>query len=189
MIHNPKMYRKLPVGVVLRRSPGVTRWAKHAWRAVAVLPGAAPADWRELRREGDVVEFHAATCPVELHGAETEAYAHGLGADVPSVYVVMRPVNDRDKPFEIVLVTASPYEAQDYGDSGEEVIERVPMPAGLQAWVQEFVAEFHVEEKFIKRRRDKARTDGREDGIGDARIKQTADVYRAPAQARKERLS
>ena len=23
----------MPIGVVVRRTPGVTRWAKHAWRA------------------------------------------------------------------------------------------------------------------------------------------------------------
>ena len=49
----------MPVGVVLRRTPGVTRWAKWAWTAVAVLPGAGPGNWRELRREGDAVEYHA----------------------------------------------------------------------------------------------------------------------------------
>ena len=86
------------------------------------------------------------------------------------------------------MVTASPYEAQDYTDSGEELVERVPMPEGVQAWVWEFIERFHVEETFIKRKRDKKRTDLVEDGIGDVRIAQTADVYRAPSLARKERL-
>ena len=39
----------LPVGVVLRRTPGATRWAKWAWRAAAVLPGAGYGGWTELR--------------------------------------------------------------------------------------------------------------------------------------------
>ncbi len=73
MIHNPNMYRTLPVGVVLRKTPGVTRWAAWSWTASAVLPGAGAADWRELRREGEAVEYHAATLALELHGAETEA--------------------------------------------------------------------------------------------------------------------
>ncbi|UWR24403.1 DUF3305 domain-containing protein [Sulfitobacter sp. S190] len=173
----------MPLGVVLRRTPGVTRWVQHAWTASAVLPGAGDADWRELRREGEAIEYHAATCTLELHGAETEAYLHGLTAKVPSIYVIMRPAA---RALDVLLVTASPYEAQDYTDSGEEIVEKVPMPPGLVAWVRGFVEEFHEDEVFIKRRRDKKRVDLREDGIGDARIRQVADVYRAPA--RKERM-
>lgn len=188
MIYNPNMYQTMSLGVVLRRTPGVTRWVPFAWTASGVLPGAAAADWRELRREGDVVEFHVATLKLELHGAETEAYLHGLTARVPSIYVVMRPSDVPDKPLSVVLVTASPYESQDYNDSGEELIEKVAMPAGLIAWVQDFVEKYHEEEVFVKRKRDKKRIDEMEDGIGDARISQLSNVYRSPAGARKERL-
>ena len=189
MIHNPRMYKTLPLGVVLRKTPGVTRWAAFHWTAAGVLPGAGPSEWREMRREGDAIEYHAATLTLELHGAETEAYLHGLHAKVPSIYVVLRPSEETsDCPLDVLLVTASPYEAQDYTDSGEEIVEKVPMPAALMAWVQEFVDEFHEEEVFIKRKRDKKRVDLKEDGIGDARIAQVSDVYRAPSSARKERL-
>lgn len=187
MIRNDSCYRAMPVGVVIRRRPGVTRWAAWDWRAVAVLPGAGPADWLELRREGEVVEFHAASPVLELHGAETEAYLHGLSAEIPSLYIVLRESGGA-YPFDVLLVTASPYEAQDYADSGEEIVEKVAMPHGLVAWIRDFVEAFHVEEAFVKRRRDKARVDLVEDGIGDARIAQTADVYRSPA-ARRRRLS
>ena len=186
--HNPHQYQSMPLGIVVRRMPGVTRWARYAWKAVAVLPGAAQANWRELRREDDAVEYHAATPTIELHGAETEAYLHGLAAEVPSVYVVLRATGDEAHPLDVVLVTASPYEAQDYDDSGEEQVEKVPMPAALQSWVEEFVSDHHKEEAFKKRRRDKTDLSKSEDGVGDARIPQMADVYRAPAQARKERL-
>ena len=186
MIHNPTMYRTMPLGIVLQRAPGVTRWAKWSWKATAVLPGAEKADWRELRREGETVEYHAATLKLELHGAETEAYVHGLGADVPCVYVVMRPIpGATDRPFKLALVTASPYEAQDYCDSAEEVVEKVAMTPGLIAWVQEFVEEFHQEEAFVKRRRDRLRTDRKQDGIGDPRIEKPADIYASPALKRK----
>jgi len=116
LIYNPEAYVTFPIGIVVRRQPGRTRWQRWHWTVSAVLPGAAPAAWRVLRREGDVTEYHAATIPLELHGAETEAYEHNLDARVPSLYVVMR---EGEVPFEILLVTASPYEAQDYTDSGE----------------------------------------------------------------------
>ena len=51
---------------------------------------------------------------------------------------------------------------------------------GLHAWIADFVETYYEEEAFVKRRRDKSRTDRVEDGIGDERIKQVSDVYRAP---------
>lgn len=191
VIYNPKTYATIPVGVVIRRAPGVTRWAAWSWRAVSVMPGAGPADWRELRRDGDTVEYHAATAQMELHGAETEAYLQGISARVPSVYVVMRQNVGADtatRPFEVVLITASPFDAQDYADSGEEIVEKVAMPEGLVAWVREFVEEHHQEEEFKKRRRDKTDVNLVEDGIGDPRIHQLSDVYRAPDATRKGRV-
>ena len=65
----------MPVGIVVRRTPGVTRWAKWAWKVVAVLPGAPPANWRELRRDGEAVEYHAATLTLDLWSTDTEAAA------------------------------------------------------------------------------------------------------------------
>ena len=151
---------------------------------VAVLPGAGPADGRVLRREGDLLEVHAATPTMALWRTDTEAYRTGLSARPPRVYVACRPgaaLGDRPRPF---AVTASPYEAQDLADSGEEVVEPVPMPPGLVALVREFCDAHHVEEPFLKRRRDRARVDGAEDGVGDPRIRQAADVYRSPSGRR-----
>jgi hypothetical protein len=189
VIHDPDRYATLPLGVVVRRTPGVTRWAAWAWKAVAVLPGATDAAWRELRREGDAVEFHAATCMLELHGAETESYLHGLSAHVPAIYVVMRETGTgADAPLEVTLVTASPYEAQDYADNGEDIVEKVPMPDGLIAWIRDFVERYHEQEEFRKRRRDRMDIEKVEDGVGDPRVRQTRDVYRAPGSIRKERM-
>jgi hypothetical protein len=170
----------LPLGVVLRKSPGVTRWAKWVWRAVAVLPGAGPANWRELRRDGEIVEYHAATVPLELYRTDTEAYLTELSTKVPSIYVVMRENTEVESGLEVVLATASPFDGQDYADNGDDIVELVPMPPALMALVREWVDKHHKQEKFVKRRRDKRRTDLVEDGIGDARVSQLTDVYRAP---------
>lgn len=174
----------MPVGVIVRKTPGVTKWAKWNWKAVAVLPGAGPAEWAEMRREGDAVEYHAGTLPLELYRTDTEAYLTGLSCKIPSLYVVMRNAGYTDelKDIELLLITASPYEAQDYMDSGEEVVEPIAMPDGVIAWVADFIELHHEDEVFVKRKRDKKRTDLIEDGIGDPRIRQTADVYRAPAR-------
>ena len=172
----------IPVGVIVRRSPGVTRWAKWAWKVVAVLPGAGPADWRELRRDGDVVDYHAATLTLDLWSTDTEAYQVALAAKTPGVVVVLREDTSPDAkmPWAPFTITASAYEGQDYLDSGDGLIEHVPMPVPLIAWVQDFVREHHVDEPFVKRKRDRKRVDLVEDGRGDARIRQMTDVYRAP---------
>lgn len=137
-----------------------------------------------------MIEYHAATVQLELWASETEAYLAGLSARVPAVYVVMRETggDDTAQGVEIVLATASPYEAQDYLDSGEEIVEQVPMPEGLVAFVRDFVAVHHREEAFVKRRRDGRRGDLVEDGRGDPRIRQMSDVYRAPRRPAGESL-
>ena len=85
--HHPNA-QTIPLGVVVRRTPGVTRWAKYAWQVSAVLPGAADADWKVLRTEGDVTEFHAAmvghgVVAGDHAGSEAQLYAllRGDGAE------------------------------------------------------------------------------------------------------------
>jgi hypothetical protein len=121
--------------------------------------------------------------PLTLHRAETEAYRVALSNTPPVVFVVLRQaeVPTGPEPLVVHTVTASPYEAQDYLDTGEEIVEPVPMPPALVAWVSDFVARHHVETPFVKRRRDRAGTDRVEDGRGDVRIRQEGDVYRSPA--------
>ncbi|KIC44179.1 molybdopterin-guanine dinucleotide biosynthesis protein MobA [Ruegeria sp. ANG-S4] len=170
----------MPVGIIVRKTPGVTRWARWNWRAVAALPGAGPADWVELRREGEAVEYHAATLPLTLWADETEAYMVNLSDGQPSLYLVLRDELKGEHPLNAVLVTASPFEGQDYADTGEEIVEKIPMSEGLIAWVRDFTLQHHKDEVFVKRRRDKKRVDLVEDGRGDARIRQDSDVFRAP---------
>jgi hypothetical protein len=94
---------------------------------------------------------------------------------------VLRPTgHNRDMPWSVALVTASPYEAQDYCDSAEELVEKIPMSDGLLAWIKDFVDTHYEEEVFVKRQRKNARVDQVDDGIGDSRILQASDVYRAP---------
>ena len=172
----------LPVGVVIRRAPGVTRWAAESWRVTSVLPGAGPGHWREIARKDETVDYHAATAPLTLHRAETEAYLPALSNTPPLVWVILR-MGDAGRP-EVLTVTASAYEAQDYGDNGEDIVEPVPMPPGLAAWVDQFVRRHHSPEEFVKRKRRRHFEDQKEEGIGDARVRQAADVYRAPGSIR-----
>ncbi len=178
----------IPLGIVVRKTPGATAWAQWAWKVVGVLPGAAPESWKVLRREGDAVEYQAGTVDLELWRSDTEAYLAELETKSPGVYVVMNRVDaasDAAPDFEVLLATLSPYEAQDYADTGEDIVEKVPMPAKLRMLLRGFVEEHHRPEEFVKRRRDKKRVDLIEDGVGDARIDQASDVYRAPTSKKR----
>ncbi|MBO6851313.1 MAG: DUF3305 domain-containing protein [Marinobacter sp.] len=182
--------RELLVGAVVRRTPGVTRWARDIWKPVAVIPGAPEAFWKEMVREGDVVDYHAGTVAMELFRADVESYLVSLNMATPSVWIIMDRDESRRSPsgWFVSAITASAYEAQDALDSGESIVEAVPIPESLAAWIKEFVDMHYIEEPFKKRRRDKHRVDGIEDGKGDARIRQESDVFRAPSNIKKPRV-
>ena len=179
--------RELRVGAVVRRSPGVTSWAKEIWKPVAVIPGAPDADWKQLVRDGEVVDYHAGTVTMELFRADVEGYLVSLNMKEPSVWIIL----DRDitgqspAGWVVTTITASAHDALDALDSGESIVEAVPIPESLAAWIKEFVDMHYVEEPFKKRRRDEIRVDGVEDAKGDPRIRQDSDVFRAPSTIRK----
>lgn len=178
--------RELQVGAVVRRKPGATRWAKHAYKPVAIIPGAPEAFWKELVREDEVVDYHAGTVTLELFRADVEAYLVSLNLAVPSVWVILDRDESNQSPsgWVVSAITASAYEAQDALDSGENIVEAVPIPESLAAWIKEFVDMHYIEEPFKKRRR-KNDIDGIEGGKGDPRIRQVSDVFRPPTNSTK----
>ncbi|MEC9368269.1 MAG: DUF3305 domain-containing protein [Pseudomonadota bacterium] len=150
----------MPLGVVIARHDVDSPWQDHVWRPAAVLLGAPPVDeWRELARGQGWVQYLAANATVELHRKETEAYKFNLEGEEPVLYVVLAADDDPESPHEVRVskVTASPFEAQDYLDSGEEIVEPVPMPEAMVEWLADYIAEHHVEEKFKKRKRDEVK--------------------------------
>jgi hypothetical protein len=145
----------MPLGVVIERREIDHRWQKYSWRPVAVIPGApSVTQWRELIRGERFIRWHAATLTLELHRTETEGYRANLSGKVPSIYVGLRAQLDGEHEHAPFLVTASPYEAACFPD---DIVEAVPMPDALIAWVQDFIDRHHVDEPFQKRKRDKPR--------------------------------
>ncbi|WBU41665.1 DUF3305 domain-containing protein [Marinobacter alkaliphilus] len=179
--------RELPVGAVVRRTPGVTRWARDIWTPVAVIPGAPEAFWKDMVRNGDVVDYHAGTVTMELFRADVEGYLVSLNMAVPSVWVVLDRDTTGQSPagWVVTTITASAHEALDTLDSGESIVEPVPIPESLAAWIKEFIDMHFVDEPFKKRRRDRVDVDAVEEGKGDPRIRQESDVYRAPTNIKK----
>ena len=146
----------VPLGVVIERREIDHAWQSHTWVPIAVIPGAAATDgWRELAQGEGWIRYHVATLAMELHRKETEAYRANLSSARPAVFVMLAETDEMDAEHEVeaTLLTASPYEAQDYLDSGEIIVEGVPMPDGVIAFVQAFVDRHHVDEPFVKRKR------------------------------------
>lgn len=151
----------MPVGIVVAREEIDSPWQDHLWRPVGVVAGVPELfQWKELMRGEGWIHYYATTLPLELHRKETEAYKHNLESRHPSLYIVLSEVDedtDAEFPYHVHLVTASPFEAQDYLDSGEEIVEPVEMPKGVAGWISSFVDEHHVEQTFKKRRRDEVK--------------------------------
>ncbi|MCP5366167.1 MAG: DUF3305 domain-containing protein [Hyphomicrobiales bacterium] len=158
--------QSMPMGVVIERRRIDNPWQDHAWMPVAVIPGAGPvADWVALAEGADWVHFHAATLDLELFRGETEGYRYNLSQPRPTVFVVLRRGEEADEPDVVpFLVTACPYEAEGYLESGDEIVEGVTMPDQVVAWVQDFVDRHHVDVPFKKRKN--RRLDPRSDGRG-----------------------
>ena len=150
----------LKLGILLEKRDSDHPWLDHEWVFVGVIPGAPEIEGMRIIREAPgSVQYHSATLELSLHRAEAEAYQYNPTSPEPSIFVVLREdeEDDGDVPIVTELVTVSPYEAQDYLDSSEELVERILMPDNIKAWVTEFVEAHYTEEPFKKRKRDNLR--------------------------------
>ncbi len=147
---------RLRVGVVLERRRIAHLWQEHAWRAVAIVPGAADTDAPRLLSEGEGWQrYHFATLDIEVFRCETEGYRHNLSQTEPVVYALWRNANDDPEGWpELFHVAVCPYEAQDYLDGGDVAVEGVKMPEAVALWLASYVDRHHVDEPFEKRRRN-----------------------------------
>jgi hypothetical protein len=146
----------IPVGVIVERSKSANPWADFYWRAVSVLAGQPDTPvWTKLSGDGERTTFYAGTATVELYRTETGFYRDNLLSGAPGLWVALRVV-DGDPPFTVSVVTADPAEGESLTETATDLVEQVPMPEAIQRVVAAFVAEHHVEQPFVKRKRDRA---------------------------------
>src|SRR5262249_3272756 len=146
----------MPVGVLVERSKSASQWIDFHWRPIGVLtavPDASP--WTKLSDDGERATFYVGAADVELFRTETANYRDNLNTEAPLVWIVLRPV-ERDPPYELALVTADPAEGEAMTEAGGNVVEAVAMPKSMRESIAAFVAEHHVEQEFVKRKRDRA---------------------------------
>lgn len=147
---------RMTVGVVVERRAIRSKWQDHSWHVVDVLPGAPEAaPWTMLGETGDATRWLAGTADLVLFKGETSNYKYNLEAPEPAVYVVLRRA-DAPPGMTLLIATVDPGEAHAHADTGDDLVEAVPMPGPVRAWVEAFVATHHVEKGRYKRERDRA---------------------------------
>ena len=153
----PMSTLRFPVAVTLRRTPLANRWVSERWEPVAVEPESEPSPPGAVM----VADDAAGTCwrfggqTIELHRSEAEGYHLNITSPEPKVFVMWRMTEDpgTEPAARPVIVTASYSQAARMLDGGEQV-DALPMPSGLLAWLQPFVAEHYKPEARRKVRRN-----------------------------------
>ncbi|WP_024574094.1 MULTISPECIES: DUF3305 domain-containing protein [unclassified Afipia] len=149
------------VGVVLRRRVIENPWIDHMWSPVTILENVpATAPWTVLSQEEGATLYYAGAAFIDLFSAETTNYRDNLADGSPRIWVALRR-QDGGPELELTKVTADPTEGEAMFESGTDVIGTVPMPPEIAAWIAAFVDEFHVEQVFHKRKRDRANVNRR----------------------------
>lgn len=142
------------LGIVLVSRKPVSRWATRGFVPEAVLaevPATAPGT--RLDPPGDVERWYAGARELEFYPGETGHYRDNLAFARPSLWVALRlPATE---PVAVAM-TANPYEGEGLAGDDGLVVEAVPMPGAVQAFVAAYVAEHHVEQPFVKRQRKRA---------------------------------
>lgn len=150
---------RLRVGVVVERKASVGPWAATQWRVTDLIIGGGPEAAPQTLAAGPGWErLYAGNLEIQLFRDAITGYLHNLGSAQPVVYVILRPdeTGDGMHPFHL---TVCPVEAQDYLVGGAEIVETVPMPAAVCAWLQAFIDRHPHPEPFRKRRQT-AKTEG-----------------------------
>jgi Protein of unknown function (DUF3305) len=149
----------VPVGVVVERTKAESRWIDFLWRPVAVLAGQPAAEpWTKLDGDGERTTFYAGPAVIQLHHTETASYRDNLATGAPALWVVLRETGS-EPPYGVFMVTADPAEGEAMTEAGNDLVESVPMVQEIRDLVAAFVAEHHVEQAFVKRKRDRANPD------------------------------
>jgi hypothetical protein len=186
------------VRLIVERQEIENIWQSHRWVISDLVPlqlsvgsGLPPSNhvhFQRLRKSEDGSGSHAlftADATLDLHRAEAEAYAENLASSEPAIYVVLRQNDqddeniDPDVDVHLAEISLSPYNIQDIEDCGEDQVEKLALLGPIRDFVSAFVETHFKPEPFIKRKRDKARTERSEDPAG-PRISQ-GSVFAPPS--------
>jgi molybdenum cofactor guanylyltransferase len=146
---------KFRVGLFVRSAPPATQWGETQWTPHSVVAGGAELEpWSKVREDGAATIWFAGNHTLELFVAETIMYKMNLEQQEPGIYAILRRDPSLPPPgIAVKHVTASPGEAEAFSVDGDHVVARVALPDSIGQWLADYVAAYHVEEVFKKRKR------------------------------------
>jgi len=164
MTWTDRIAERREIGVVVERHALASPWATHRWHPGAVLldvPDAAP--WTLLSQAGEVARYYAGPATITLVPSESESYLYNLEGRAPQLWVVLRPCTPGDDGRDVELdgVTAAAGEAEVLAGGAELVVEAVPMPGEIVAWVAGFISEHPHTPQTFKRKRSHHVSEGK----------------------------
>jgi Protein of unknown function (DUF3305) len=147
---------RISVGVVVERRRADSAWIDFVWRGISVLPDEPEMKpWTVLREQDEATLYYAGSVTVDLYRSETQLYLDNLSSGTPSLWIVLSP-SEGTWPYQVSTVTADPAEGEAFTEAGANLVEAVSMPKVLRDTIEGFIAEHHVERKFVKRERLRA---------------------------------
>ena len=150
---------RIAVSVLVERRKATSPWIDFEWRPVGVLVGTPTAKaWTVISADEATTTYFAGTATIELYRTETGNYRDNMVSGA-HVWVVLRP-SGTDPPYDVLAATADPAEGEAYTETGNDLVELVPMPHEIRNTVEAFIDEHHVERPFFKRQRDGAKAWG-----------------------------
>jgi hypothetical protein len=145
--------KRIPVGIVVERTKAASQWIDFLWRPVVALPGIPEtAPWTRLSDDGERATYYVGAGEIELFPADTTQYRDNLQSGSPSLWVALRPTGG-DPPYLLHAVTADSAEGEALTETGNDIVDAVPMPADVADTIAQFVTEHHIERVFFKRKR------------------------------------
>ncbi len=132
-----------------------------------------------IGRAGETALFYGGPARIEAHPLETQYYRDTTSCPArrASGWCCVR---SRERLPEIVKVTCDPTEGEGFTETGWDTVNMVPMPEAIEAALAAFIDAHHVDDPFVKRKRD------RQDPEALAAGRRGPDRDRFPARAAEE---
>ena len=153
------VHERRPLGLVVDWRRLERPWASERWTVIDALPELPLVEpWTVLGESPGWRRYYAGAVVLELLAGAAAEYHRNLTSSRPALYVILR--RDSAAPgITVHGVTVDAGEVEVHADSGNDLIEALPLPVFLADWLQGFVDRYHVERPLYRRQRDRADLD------------------------------
>jgi len=145
----------IPVGVIVERAKAASQWIDYIWRPTTVLAGQPDTPpWTLLADDGERATFYAGPAMVEMHRTETASYRDNLANRI-AVRCGWCSVKRRRTALRALSRDRRSGRGRRH-DGGRQQHRRAGTDAGRPPrYGCGLRREHHVEEVFVKRKRDR----------------------------------